>query len=130
LAKVGVFLLNEVEGEQLTGQHEEGRMLAALGLRFPRARIVLTLGEKGALYRDERNEYRQPAFRVKAVDSTAAGDTFTGFFLAALLSGAPTPEALRAAAMASALSVCRKGASSSIPTRAEVARALAAERRA
>ena len=115
LGKVGIFLLNEVEGEQLTGEHDETRMLAALGQKFPHARIVLTLGEKGVLYHDEHEELSQPAFKVKAVDFTAAGDTFTGFFLAALVRGLSTREALRVAAKASAISVCRKGASSSVP---------------
>ena len=124
LGKVGIFLLNEVEGEQLTGEHDETRMLAALGQKFPHARIVLTLGEKGVLYRDEHEELSQPAFKVKAVDSTAAGDTFTGFFLAALVRGLPTREALRVAAKASAISVCRKGASSSVPTWEEVEKEL------
>ena len=68
------------------------------------------------LYHDEHEEFTQPAFKVTAVDSTAAGDTFTGFFLGALVRSLPTPEALRVAAKAAAISVCRKGASSSVPT--------------
>ncbi len=124
LNKVGIFLLNEVEGEQLTGEHEEEKILAALGKRFPGARIVLTLGEKGVLYHDHTGDLRQPAFKVKAVDSTAAGDTFTGFFLASIVRGLPTQEALRVAAKASAISVCRKGASSSVPMWDEVEREL------
>ncbi|MFH1512737.1 MAG: ribokinase [Bacillota bacterium] len=125
LSKVGIFLLNEVEGEQLTGEREEKQILAALGKRFPDARIVLTLGEKGVLYHDRHGDLSQPAFQVTAVDSTAAGDTFTGFFLAAIVRGFATQEALRVAAMASAISVCRKGASSSIPAWDEVEKALA-----
>ena len=115
LSKVGIFLLNEVEGEQLTGEHEENKMLAALGVRFPGARIVLTLGSKGVRYHGPDGDFSQSAFKVTAVDSTAAGDTFTGFFLAALVRGYATPAALRAAAKAAAISVCRKGASCSVP---------------
>ena len=124
LQKVGIFLLNEIEGEQLTGEHDEANILNALGQRFPEARIVLTLGEKGVLYHDRRGDLSQAAFPVKAVDSTAAGDTFTGFFLAALVRGLSTQQALRIAAKAAAISVCHKGASSSIPAWDTVMQAL------
>lgn len=124
LNKIGIFLLNEVEGEQLTGEHEEENILRELGRRFPHARIVLTLGEKGVMYQDQTETLSQPAFKVKAIDTTAAGDTFTGFFLAALVREYATADALRIASKASALSVCRKGASSSIPSWDEVIQAL------
>ncbi len=115
LGKIGIFLLNEIEGEQLTGKHEETQILKALGERYPDAKIVLTLGEKGVLYHDRNGDLSQPAFPVKAVDSTAAGDTFTGFFLAALTRNLSVQQALRIAAKAASISVCHKGASSSIP---------------
>ena len=62
----------------------------------------------------------QPAFEVKAVDTTAAGDTFTGFFLAGISSSISIPDALRRAAFASSIAVSRKGAADSIPTLEEV----------
>ncbi len=124
LQKVGIFMLNEVEGEQLTGVHGEQAMLDALAERFPAARIVLTLGEKGVLYRDPKESCSQPAFKVQAVDTTAAGDTFTGFFLASLVRGLDTPKALRIATKAAAISVCHQGASSSIPDWDTVVEAL------
>lgn len=126
LGKVDIFLLNEVEGERLTGESDENRMLDALAHRFPKARIVLTLGEKGALYRYAGQRMYQQAYRVAPVDTTAAGDTFTGFFLSAYLRSLPIREALRIAAKASSISVCRKGASASIPTWDEVMQQLLA----
>lgn len=66
--------------------------------RFPEAKIVLTLGKDGARYSDKDCEYEQPIFPVKAVDTTAAGDTFTGYFLAGLIRGMEIPDILRMSA--------------------------------
>ena len=73
---------------------------------------------------DRGQRFFQPAFEIKAVDTTAAGDTFTGFFLAAVSSGMPIPAALRRAAFASSIAVSRKGAADSIPTAEEVSSAF------
>ena len=78
--------------------------------------MVLTLGEQGAVYADSEQTIRQAAYPAEAVDTTAAGDTFTGFFLASLLRGEGVPQAARAAAIA----VTRRGAAPSIPTLAEL----------
>ena len=81
---------------------------------------MLTMGSRGSMYKDSLQEFHQDIYKVNAVDTTAAGDTFTGFFLAAILEGRPIPEALDEAARASAIAVSRPGASSSIPTVEEV----------
>ncbi len=124
LAKVSVFLLNEVEGGQLTGLTQPEEILKSMVERFPQARIVLTLGKDGAMYARGAERYFQPVFPVQAVDTTAAGDTFTGYFLAGLAEGLPIPEVLRRSAKASAIAVTRPGAVPSIPCRDEVLRAL------
>lgn len=124
LTKVSVFLLNEVEGGQLTGLTRPEEVLEALVERFPRAQIVLTLGKDGAMYARGAERHFQPIFPVQAVDTTAAGDTFTGYFLAGLAEGLPIPEVLRRSARASAIAVTRPGAVPSIPCRDEVLRAL------
>jgi ribokinase len=87
---------------------------------FPNAKITLTLGENGSIYRDCDVLLHQPIYQVKAVDTTAAGDTFTGFFIGAIISGEATDKALDIASKASAITVTREGAGSSIPTRDEV----------
>ena len=120
LSSVSWFLLNEIEGEALTGEKDPGRILDRLAEQYPRSSVVLTLGENGAWAMDGGQRFFQPAFPVKAVDTTAAGDTFTGFFLAGISGGMAIPDALRRAAYASSIAVSRKGAADSIPTADEV----------
>ena len=122
--KISIFLLNEVEGKQLTGFTDSQSILSEMRSRFPHARIVLTLGVDGAIYSDGEHQYFQPSFPVKAVDTTAAGDTFTGYFLAGLAEGLGISQILKMAAKASAIAVTRAGAVPSIPYRSEVEEAL------
>ena len=82
--------------------------------------VVVTLGARGCLREAGRRFFLQPGFRVPAVDTTAAGDTFCGALVAAMNLGDALPEALRYACAASALACMRLGAQSSIPQRAEV----------
>lgn len=125
LNEVDFLLINEVEGQGLTGQTEPQAMLQTLAERCPRTGIVLTLGEQGAIFRDQAGEQHfGAAVRCEAVDTTAAGDTFTGFFLTEYLAAGDAAAALQAAAMASSISVSRSGAAPSIPTAAEVAARL------
>lgn len=121
LQYVSYFLLNEVEARDLCGEeaaNEEypDKLLA----RFPGSRIVLTLGDRGCIYRDAQQQISYPACKVQAVDTTAAGDTFTGFFVAAVAAGLDVHTALEQATKAAAISVGRKGAAPSIPTRDEM----------
>lgn len=120
MGKISLFLLNEVEGFQMTGRRQAEEILNDLLLRYPNAKIVLTLGKDGAVYADRENRYYQPIFPVKAVDTTAAGDTFTGYFLAGWMEGMAIPDVLRMSAKASAIAVSRKGAVPAIPCRHEI----------
>lgn len=120
LTKVSVFLINEIEGEQMTGEKEPDQILDVLREKYPEAEIMLTLGSKGSVYCRKDERYRQDIYKVKAVDTTAAGDTFTGYFVASLLKGMPIEEMLKKCAKASAMAVSRKGASDSIPWEEEV----------
>lgn len=81
LDKVDWLILNEIEGEQLSGQSVPDKMLDVLLERYPQMHIVLTLGAAGAIYADIGKRIHGNAVPVKAVDTTAAGDTFTGYFL-------------------------------------------------
>ena len=117
---VDVFLVNEIEGSMLSDLSEPDEILSALMEKYQNAHIVLTLGEQGALYGHRGERIFQPAYPAKAVDTTAAGDTFTGFFLAASLKGSAVKDALELAAKASAISVSRKGAAPSIPKLSEI----------
>ena len=88
--------------------------------KLPFALVVLTLGSAGSCCMKDGEIYRQGIVPVKAVDTTAAGDTFTGFFLKAYLEGQEPGAALALAAKASSITVSRPGAANSIPTIAEV----------
>lgn len=114
------LLVNETEGAALSGQSEPQAMLDALRQRFPQTAVVLTLGEQGSAYDGKEGRFFCPAQRVDVVDTTAAGDTFTGFFLRAVLAGAQPLQALEEATAASALAVTRPGAADSIPSWEEV----------
>ena len=120
LSKVSMFLVNEIEGYQITGEREPEGILAKIREIYPGARVVLTLGGEGSVYQDETGIYRQGIYRVKAVDTTAAGDTFTGYFISSVIDGMPVQEGLDMAAKASAIAVSRPGATASIPLREEV----------
>ena len=124
LKKVSIFLLNEVEGGQITGLVDPDEVLAKMREMFPEAKIVLTLGKDGAKYAQGDQVYHQPIFKVQAVDTTAAGDTFTGYFLSGLIEGMDIPDVLRMSAKASSIAVTRNGAVQSIPFKKEVLEAL------
>lgn len=109
------FLMNEIEGEALTGENEPAEILRVMAERYPAASVVLTLGAQGAYCVHEGETYFQPAFKVKAVDTTAAGDTFTGYLVTGLSRGEALPKVLERAARASSITVGRKGAADSIP---------------
>jgi len=125
MSKISIFLLNEVEGNQLTGHTEPEAILSKLMELYPHAKVVLTLGKDGAMYAEGDQRFYQPIFKVQAVDTTAAGDTFTGYFLAGLMEGMPMADVLKMSAKASSIAVTRAGAVPSIPYRKEVEAALA-----
>lgn len=120
LSKVSLFLVNEIEGFQITGEKYPEKILKKIKEKYPEAGIVLTLGGDGSVYQDKTGTYWQEIYKVKAVDTTAAGDTFTGYFLSSIIEGLPVQEGLRLAAKASAIAVSRQGATVSIPLREEV----------
>ena len=120
LSSVTWLILNEIEGNALTGEHEKDKILQKLAHKYPDTAIILTLGSEGAFYHDKFDTYFQPCFECKVVDTTAAGDTFTGYFLAGIAAGLKQKKAMEQAAMAASIAVSRAGASSSIPGRNEV----------
>lgn len=124
LGKVSVFLVNEIEGGQITGEAAPDNILEKMKSLYPKASVVLTLGSDGSVYQDETGIYRQEIFKVKTVDTTAAGDTFTGYFIASMIDGMSVQDGLRMAARASSIAVSRPGAAPSIPSRKEVEKAL------
>jgi ribokinase len=124
LDKISWFVVNETEAEAITGVEGSENVLAAFTKKYPNANVLLTLGENGAYCKIKNETYFQDIFHTPVVDSTAAGDTFLGYFFA-LLDTKGVKESLRYAAAASALAVSRKGAAMSIPTAGEVEELLA-----
>ena len=115
----GIFV-NEHEGAYLAGKEKVEDILDSLASKYPELEIILTFGDKGAYYRHKDINIFQPAYKVDAVDTTAAGDTFTGYFIALRQQGKSIEESLQKASKASSITVSRKGASISIPKIAEV----------
>lgn len=122
LSMVGCFVINEVEGLALTGYEDAKTILRVMRERYPQATVVLTMGERGAYASvpGEEQPYYQESFKVDVVDTTAAGDTFLGYFVVGVLEGLPMQACLRQAAKAASITVTRAGAAPSIPKKEEV----------
>lgn len=118
---VDYLLLNEVEAMEICKVSGSGdEMIEKLGNLFNETKVVLTLGEKGSIYRDKEQILHQSIYKVKPLDTTAAGDTFTGFFIGSIIRGEKIEKALDNASKASAIAVTRLGAGQSIPSMEEV----------
>lgn len=120
LDSVDYLLLNEIEAAQILGRSEEeeyeaGTFVSELHQRFGQMKIILTLGSEGSVYKDAGQLVMQKCYQVKVVDTTAAGDTYTGYFIASLGRNLPVKEAMDVASRASAIAVGTRGAAPSIP---------------
>lgn len=119
--KISWLIMNEIEAEQFTGEREYSKAVEYIKTHYPDMQAVITLGVDGSVCYSGGNTVFQPAIPAKAVDTTAAGDTFTGYFLHLLTRGKPIAECMRAAAAAASVCVSRSGASPSIPYISEIA---------
>lgn len=120
LQSVDIFILNETEAEVMTGKTTAEDVRIEMSRQFPNAVTVLTMGNQGVLYFDADTLHRQPAFPVEAIDTTAAGDTFIGYFLTELMQSNDPTKALSRGCHAASICVTRAGASDSIPYRKEL----------
>ena len=119
LNEIDLLFINEVEGAFFSGQIEPEAILDYFAKVFPHTQVILTLGDQGSCLQEGRQRIFLPCCPVEVVDTVGAGDTFTGFFLAAKLAGKSALDCLAIATAASACAVTKKGASVSIPTLAE-----------
>ena len=120
LSALELLIINEIEGAALSSQQSPEAMLRTLVSRHPDTTVVLTLGSEGARLRGPAGDFTAASPKVNVVDSTGAGDTFTGYFVADYASGKGIDDALLFACRAAAVSVTQRGAASSIPTREKV----------
>jgi len=114
------FLLNEIEGHALTGKTTPHGIADSLLTKYPSSAVVVTLGRKGVRYQDTHLIAEHGVYKVDPIDTTAAGDTFTGYFVAGISQNLAIKEILRRASIASSLAVSHQGASISIPDLDEV----------
>ena len=119
---IDIFVVNEVEGKGLANISSDNVEDVIVGLQkaYPNKEIILTVGSQGSYYISGEAVIHQEAYRVESVDTTAVGDTFTGFYLASILRGETVSNALRIAAKASSITVTKEGAAKSIPTLEQV----------
>ncbi|MEW9797259.1 ribokinase [Alteromonas sp. CYL-A6] len=122
---VDLLIVNETEAAALTGKHELDDIIAEFQCSWSHAEVIITLGKDGVIMLRKQDVIRVDAFSVDAVDTTAAGDTFIGYFLSAYSNHTDAKQALKRGCAASAIAVTREGAAQSIPTRQEVDRFLA-----
>ena len=125
LDQIDYFILNEIEAMQILKMDKpeeiDGKYIASLlHERFKDATIVLTLGSEGSVCISDDEYVEQSIYKVKAIDTTAAGDTYTGYFIAGILNGKTIKESMDIASKASAIAVTRQGAAPSIPVLEEV----------
>lgn len=124
LAMCSIVIVNMTEGEALTGKSSADGIIRAFSELYPKTQLVLTLGSSGSIYSFGNRRIKQAAFKAEPVDTTGAGDTFAGYFVACISRGDTVEEALRTASAAAAVSTERLGAANSIPTVSEVERRI------
>ena len=120
LEKLSWLIVNEVEGKQIAECEKDEEIIDILKVKYPDCNILLTLGSRGACCYSEGVLHEIGCYKVDVVDTTAAGDTFTGYFLYGMLNKLSIDESLRLATTASAICVGRNGAAVSVPLKSEV----------
>ena len=117
---VDCLIVNEIEGSELTGKSEPNGIVSAILSQYPEASVILTLGKNGSIYSDSQRTLKMAAEKVDVVDTTAAGDTFIGYFISEFVKQNDIDVCLKIATKAAALCVTRRGAADSIPERSEL----------
>ncbi len=117
---VDCLIVNETEAKALAHKKDYKEALDALEKLYPKTELILTIGDEGVLYRYNGQKISVAAHQVTVVDTTGAGDTFIGYYLAAKIEGQDAQKCLEFATKASALCVSKQGAQESIPTKDEV----------
>lgn len=120
LEKLTWLIVNEVEGKQIAQCNNDNEIIEILNKKYPKCKVLLTLGSKGACCYDGDKIYSVGCHKVNVVDTTAAGDTFTGYFIYGVLNNYSIEDSLVLATTASAVCVGRNGAADSVPLKSEI----------
>lgn len=120
LEYVKYWFCNEIEGASLFGEGTPSEIAEAFIKKYPDANLILTLGGEGSVFKNKDEYVEHPIYPVKVVDTTAAGDTFTGYFIASVAEGKAPGAALDISSVASSVTVSRMGAAVSIPYANEI----------
>ena len=109
------WFCNEVEAKELFGSEDIEQITQDFISKYPNSNLILTLGEQGSVFINKDITVKQAAYKTEVVDTTAAGDTFTGYFLSAVSQNKSIVDAMKTASRAASIAVSRKGATPSIP---------------
>lgn len=120
LNKISYFLVNEIEAMTISKTLVIDEAVDILVDRFPNSKVIMTLGSEGAIYKDKNTFYKVDGNEVDVVDTTGAGDTFCGYFLASISKGLTVETCMNIANTAASISCTKKGASNSIPLISEL----------
>ena len=120
IEKVTWLVVNETEGEVLSGKKNYDDIVKTLKQKYPHTNILFTMGKDGSRILTNQEDIQIDALKVKAVDTTGAGDTYIGYFVRGIIEGMSLSDSATLATKASAISVTRYGAVDAIPTYDEV----------
>lgn len=118
--KIDTLILNETEAYGLSGCESADKIINYFRKNYQDLNLVLTLGKDGGIYSSKDIEIKFASFKTKAIDTTGAGDTFLGYFLASISEGEDVEKSLKLASLAASLACGKKGAAISIPSLKEV----------
>ena len=116
LEKIDTLIYNETEGESLSGKKDKFDIVGELSSRYPKTKQLITLGKNGSLYFFENKTIEVRAKKINTVDTTAAGDTYIGYYISCISKEKSVKESMQIASRAAAISTTKLGGASSIPT--------------
>ena len=120
IGNVDCLIINEHEGAAITGAKHIDTILKRLQKEYPELEVILTLGAHGSIYAYKSQRIQQDAIKTKPVDTTGAGDCFTGYFISSRAQGRTVSDSLKIASYASSLTIKKEGAADAIPMQDEV----------
>lgn len=118
--KIDSLILNETEAYELSGCENSDEIIDYFRKNYKDLNLLLTLGKDGGIYSSKDTEIKFSSFKTHAIDTTGAGDTFLGYFLASISKGADLEKSLNIASLAAGLACSKSGAANSIPSLKEV----------